>query len=298
MLEYIERPACVCGESLSESAAQIRKRAAWGEIRFLQCTRCGSWCQNPQVAPASLARWYDSDDYQGSASQRGATYAHYLDDEAERLVEAGSRYRRDLARYLANGPGHILEIGCATGSMLSVLSQAGHQVTGVDISQRFANDARRLNGLDIQVGDFADVDLPEAAFDLVLLLGTASNLWDLSGSLTRIRRLLKERGVLILNVPTADSMVARIYGGRSWMFAPSASVFMSQAGCRAALERAGFVIAEERTDWQQPSIRKVMKHAGAGWLIPPLERLGAGKMALPVAVPIPGVRLVCASRAV
>ncbi len=293
--EYVDRSACVCGEPLSSSSSTIRTASPWGTVSHARCSQCGSWCQNPQVSQASLAQWYDSDEYQGSAIRRGETYANYLADEDDRIAEGRARVRRDLAPFLTDRSASVLEIGCATGSMLSGLRDAGHRVIGVDISPRFAEAANRLHGLDVRVGNFRDIVLDEAPFDLILLLGTVSNLLDLPNSLARIRELLRSDGVLVLNLPFADSVVARSYGDRFWMFAPSASTFMSRAGLHAALKRAGFAITVERTDWQQPSMRKLLKHLGAGWLIPALERVGAGWLALPFSLPIPGVELVCAT---
>src|SRR5262245_4662382 len=94
--EYVERSACVCGAALMPAAPTVEKRSAGGMVRFRQCRECGSWCQSPQISAHSLAAWYDSDAYQGSAERRGSIYANYLGDEPERLVEARDRYRRDL----------------------------------------------------------------------------------------------------------------------------------------------------------------------------------------------------------
>ena len=63
----------------------------------------------------------------------------------------------------------MLEIGCATGSLLSVLRAAGHQVQGVDLSSRFVEFARGTHGLDVQLGDVLELDLPVGHFDLVVI---------------------------------------------------------------------------------------------------------------------------------
>ncbi len=42
-------------------------------------------------------------------------------------------------------PGRILDIGCGTGALAFVLSEQGHEVTGLDASQRMVAIARRLN---------------------------------------------------------------------------------------------------------------------------------------------------------
>src|SRR5262249_50932459 len=173
---YVERAACVCGEPLTDSARAIVLEAAWGHVRFVACPVCRSWCQSPRIAPQSLSAWYDSEHYQGSPGVAGSAYVDYVGDEAERVAEARRRYRRDLAPYLPPGRGRVLEVGCATGSLLSVLRDAGHDVTGIDLSPRFAAVARQRYGLDVIVADVMSADVPGDRFDIVVLLGTAANL--------------------------------------------------------------------------------------------------------------------------
>lgn len=294
--EYVDRPSCVCGATLVDGTRVVEKRSAWGAVRFRQCLSCASWCQSPQVSPRSLSAWYDSDEYQGSAERRGSIYANYLADEPERLVEARQRYRRDLSAHLPATGARVLEIGCATGSLLAVMREVGHVVTGFDLSHRFADAARDLHGIDVEVGDILDAALPHDSFDMVVMFGTISNLTRFGASLERIRGLLTPRGSLVFNFPAAGSLVARLYGERHWMFAPSASTFLSARGCRLALEAAGLTWRRGRTDRQMPSVRKVLTHAKLGGLLRAAARFGLDGAPLGP-LPIPGVRIVWATLA-
>ena len=291
---FAGRPHCICAIPLPEKPQSVRKTFAWGDIRFARCTSCGSWCQSPQITPASLAQWYDSDQYQGSATQRGTAYSNYLQDEDHRLGEARQRYRSDLAEYLPSSSAKVLEIGCATGSLLKVIRDAGHEVFGIDLSQRFADAAKQVHGLDVQVSDILSADAPDGYFDMVFLFGTISNLSDIPGAIARIRRLLKPDGVLVANFPAADSLVARLYGERFWMFAPSVNTFMTTKGCAAILKEGGFSVLESATDFQAPSLHKLFNHAKFGALLPVLDALGLGARSLPFRIPVPGVRIVWA----
>src|SRR5687767_1950644 len=158
--EYLPRTGCACGAPLDNGGGEVVRTTAWGDVRFVQCAACRSWCQSPQVSAASLAAWYDSDHYQGSATQRGSGYANYLQDEPERIAEARRRYERDLAPLLPPAPATVLEIGCATGSVIRAIREGGHNVLGVDMSARFAASARVAHGIDVSVGDFRDLRLP------------------------------------------------------------------------------------------------------------------------------------------
>ena len=246
------------------------------------------------VSMASLACWFDSEEYQGSHSSPGVAYTNYSKDEAHRVAEARIRYQRDLAPLLLRRS-RILEVGCATGSLLSVLRDEGHQVTGIDLSERFIRAARALYGLDVILGDFMTIPLPEASFDAIVLMGTVSNLRFLNDSLKRMRKLLRRGGVLIFNFSNADSVWVRVfYREGFWMFTPSAPTFMTVRGCTTVLANAGFNKVSIRNDLQRPSFRKLLHHGKADFLLPVINALSLADAALPLAIPMPTIKLVIA----
>lgn len=293
---YRPRTHCVCGDALAVTAATRTREYAWGPVTFRHCATCHSWCQSPEIEPASLAAWYDSDAYQGSAAHAGEFYANYLADEPARLREARTRARHDFAPLLPPRGGEVLEIGCATGSQLVALREAGHRVRGLDLSARFVAVARDQHGLDVAQRALEDTEFPAASFDLVLLLGTISNLSPLPQLLARIAAALKPGGHLVANFPAADSLTARLYGARYWMFAPTARTFLTTRGGTLALEQAGFSVRELRHDRQTPSWQKLVTHSrlpGAhGWI----SRVAARASWQPFSFPVPGIRLIVAQK--
>jgi SAM-dependent methyltransferase len=293
---YAVRGRCVCGGDLSGVADTEGRNFAWGRVEFRRCPACASWCQSPQITPGSIAAWYDSDLYQGSSRQAGAFYANYLADEPNRLRESRGRVRRDLQPLLPPQGGEIMEIGCASGSLLVALREAGHHVRGIDLSDRFVDAARSRHGLDVTKIDLASLTLPPTSLDLVLLLGTLSNLPEMPTHLSRILGWLRPGGHLVANFPAADSLTAKLYGRRYWMFAPTANTFYSTTGCRLALERAGFRVSYFQRDVQQPSWQKIGTHSRLPGALAALKALRLDEKIVPAAMPVPGVRLVVAQR--
>ena len=285
------RNICICGTPLIANAREVARPSAWGEVTFRRCTACGSFVQSPEIAPDSLAAWYDSDAYQGSSTGGGAGYHNYLADEGARLSEAEQRYEHDLRPYLPQ-QGRILEIGCATGSLLAVARRHGHEVTGIDLSLRFVEFGRATHGLDLICGDFLDVPPPEHAFDLILIMGTISNLTDAFVQLEHAVSMLKPGGCVLLNLPAADSWVARLYGQRFWMFTPSVNTFYARGGIVKLLERVGLRVVSMKNDVQRPSFGKLAHHlklAPLTWLV---RTLRLGETRLPFGLPLPGIVLV------
>ena len=293
---YVAKQECVCGAPLRDSPTQVLRQFAWGEVRFVRCGSCGSYVQSPGITADSLARWYSSTDYFGSSSRAGALYDDYLADEKARQLEAKSRFVRDLQPFLARGD-RLFEVGCATGSLLRSALDAGYEVDGIDLSETFVAMARDINRLPVRVGDFIHTDLPPDHFAMVVMLGTVSNLQDLPGSLRQARRILRPGGIVFANLPVADSLVARIYGSRYWMFSPSAANFMTMAGFGGVLRSSGFEVIRNTMDRQRPSLGKLLHHLKFTAASLLLKRRALSHLPLPFSIPLPGVRAVWARKA-
>jgi len=63
----------------------------------------------------------------------------------------------------------VLEIGCGTGRWSRLLRDLGAHVVAIDLSEEaIARNARTIAGIDFRAGDFLELELPEAAFDLAV----------------------------------------------------------------------------------------------------------------------------------
>jgi SAM-dependent methyltransferase len=293
--QFEPRNECACGHPLTAPCPRVDKAHPWGAITFLQCAHCGSWCQSPAIAEASLAEWFDSEDYRGSSNKPGAVYADYLADEPSRLVDARSRYERDIGPLLKPGA-RVLEIGCATGSLLSVIREQGHEVLGVDLSRTFVDFARTSHSLDVRLGDVRNLQLPPAHFDAVVAIGLVANLRSMSDHFARFRKLIRPGGLFVFTFADADSAWVRyLYRKRFWMFTPSGVTFLTTRGCLATLERSGFDTVYIRQDHQRPSFRKIARHSRMdAFALPLLTVLGLKDSSVPFPVPVPTVRLAVA----
>ena len=289
---FVEARSCVCGADVAQGGRVVQRRFHWGCIRFVQCSRCSSWVQSPRVSDESRRRWFDSDAYQQAARAGGdGPYLDYESDEPRRVAEARWRYRSDLAPALPPAA-RVLEVGCATGSVVSVLTEAGHDVTGVDLSDEFITHGRHLYPqCDLRACDVRNLELPKGSLDAVLTIGTAITLPDFRAFLFQARDLLRPGGLLYFNFPTSDSLLARICGASHQTVAPSVSVRMSRLGCRLALESTGFVVEHHRMDRQMPSLSKVLGYTRLGQLFPIAQRLGVADRGLPFPLPALGVHV-------
>ncbi|MFD0311293.1 class I SAM-dependent methyltransferase [Streptomyces sp. NPDC127119] len=130
--------------------------------------------------------------------------ADTFDDEPDhglRDPDVREAWAARLRGWLPRGPSDVLDLGCGTGSLSLLASEARHRVTGVDLSPRMVGLARaKLAGRDAAflVGDAAAPPVGEQRFDAVLVRHV---LWTLPepGRVLRLwRGLLRPGGRLVL----------------------------------------------------------------------------------------------------
>jgi len=104
----------------------------------------------------------------------------------------------EIYRFHVNPNQHILEVGCADGSLLAALKPA--RGVGVDFSPEMIRRARQLHPeLEfIQADAHNLLDLHET-FDVIILSDLVNDLWDVQRVFEQIRPLCTERTRLILN---------------------------------------------------------------------------------------------------
>lgn len=119
-----------------------------------------------------------------------------------------SQNRSALVDHLAGaGPFRILDFGCGPGRDLKAFKELGHQVIGLDGSERFVELARGYSGCPVWHQDFLELDLPRDFFDGVF--ANASLFHVPSQELPRVLRqllaTLKPAGVLFSSNPRGDN---------------------------------------------------------------------------------------------
>lgn len=111
-----------------------------------------------------------------------------------------------------NPPGKFLDIGCATGTFLSLAKKEGWECYGVEISDYAASIAREKVGVDIFNGHLRKASFPADFFDVVTMWDTIEHLSDPLEELLEVWRVLKPGGIILINTPNEGSfmrMVAR-----------------------------------------------------------------------------------------
>ncbi|WP_456843878.1 class I SAM-dependent methyltransferase [Cellulomonas sp. P5_C6] len=143
------------------------------------------------------------DDLEGIARFWDGAAAAFDDEPDHGLRDAGTRaaWAARLAGWLPAGPWDVLDLGCGTGSLTALLSQAGHRVTGVDVAPQMIERARaKLDAAGLPatfvVGDAARP--PGGEVDVVLARHVLWTLPDPPAALARWVSLVRPGGTLVL----------------------------------------------------------------------------------------------------
>lgn len=164
-------------------------------------------------------------------------------------------FRKRRAGYLAGlrqKPGRILDVGCGKGWTLLELKKAGWEVFGTELSVTSAWSARKM-GLDVHEGDITEAGLPEGSFDMITAWHVLEHLNDPAEMLSRMPRLLKDDGLLVVEVPDFGSWTAGRFGPDWFHLDPARHVsHFTRASLIPLLTLAGYeVVSLESRSFEQ-----------------------------------------------
>lgn len=126
--------------------------------------------------------------------------------------------------------GDVLEVGCATGLMLSLLKEKGFSVFGNEISKKTAHEAQK-RGIEVTTTPFEKIDPQKKQYDLIIFNHTLEHLEDPERVLKKVYKMLKKDGLVYIDLPNFDSFSAKtqkcnwpllLPDEHLWQFTPNA----------------------------------------------------------------------------
>ncbi|MBN1824449.1 MAG: class I SAM-dependent methyltransferase [Endomicrobiales bacterium] len=113
--------------------------------------------------------------------------------------------------FLKDKNANILDMGCSTGCLLSLFKKEGYgNLLGVDPSPSCAKTVKEVYGIEAVADNIANFDKGER-YDLIVLSAVLEHLVDFSEAMLKIKSLLKENGLLFIEVPDASRFNSYIY---------------------------------------------------------------------------------------
>jgi SAM-dependent methyltransferase len=163
----------------------------------------------------------------------------YLEEERGQRATAARALER-IERHVEVGS--ICDLGCWVGFLLSEAERHGWRAHGLEPSRFAARFARERLGLDVATGTLESAELPEGAFDAVVMGDVIEHLPEPGANLDKVARILRPRGILYLALPDAGSALARALGSRWWSVLPTHVQYFTRSSLSRLLSRHGYAV--------------------------------------------------------
>lgn len=99
----------------------------------------------------------------------------------------------------------ILDIGCSTGYLLSILKNEGYNnLLGIDPAPKCKNIAKEKYGLEVKTNDLGTFN-SSSRYDFIILSMVLEHLVDIKKNIQKIKEILKNNGYLYISVPNASN---------------------------------------------------------------------------------------------
>lgn len=204
-----ELVACACCGGLDYTIAMEGDLYNFG-LQTVVCTRCGLLFTNPRPTPLWFQEFYRHN-YRIFYKAVITPDENYLNQDWVK----GRHFRNlnFLVPYLQK-TGTIMDIGASEGVFLNQFRQRmpAWNIRGIEPSENFSKFARDYFGLDtIETGDISDLERTEAnQYDLVTANHVIEHLLDPNQFFMVARHLLRDDGLLFLDVPDAEARLRGI----------------------------------------------------------------------------------------
>jgi 2-polyprenyl-3-methyl-5-hydroxy-6-metoxy-1,4-benzoquinol methylase len=202
-------------------------------LDIYRCLRCGVVFEDMSLVREKIANFYQD------------LHDQAYEDERQNRTLAFKRIVSKIREFKPSGK--LLDVGCATGSLLVEARNSGYDVYGIEPSSWASEIARKKYNLNVVAGCIEEKDFPREYFDIVTLIDVIEHLYEPKLALQKISRLIKEKGLICVVTPNIESFTARIFGEKWWHIRPSHFCYFPPKTMNALLKATGFEIIFLRT---------------------------------------------------
>lgn len=218
--------------------------STWGRVNdyaIERCRGCGLGITAPFPEHGDLV----------AINQETYLLEHRIDTYLSRKNYFKKRYRRQLRDIHAfKSGGKLLDIGCSIGLFLNEARIAGFDTTGVELNSACAKYARSHFKLTVHSGHLKDIAFEAGSFDVVTLYDVLEHIPDLYGILADIRNILTPNGLLVVQSPNLDSLMAELTKSTwTWLSPPDHLYHFTPGSLCSLIERSGYSILRAKT-WE------------------------------------------------
>ena len=225
------------------------------DFKVVQCQNCGLIYVNPRPSEDEIGKFYPN-----TYSWKETLTAKSKITKLIRRLEKIYRYHllhyetSKVVKVAKRKTGKLLDVGCGAGDRLDIFRQLGFDTYGVEISSS-AEYARGHFGLNVKQGDLFEANYPNSFFDIITLHNVLEHTHNPQKVIRELRRILKEDGIVVIQVPNTDSIQSKLFKKR-WaaVDVPRDLYYFNSNIIPRLLEKQGLVIIkiDYFTNWWHP----------------------------------------------
>ncbi len=194
--------------------------------RVVRCKRCGLIYVSPRPKPQLIRDGYSL-----------AEDKQYISQERARFLTFKNSIKT-LKRLRDNG--RLLDIGAASGTFVKTAIEAGYDACGVEPSAWMCEIAKKYYGVTILPAAVEEMKFPDNSFDIITMWDVLEHVCDPMNTLKEAARILRPQGLLLINYPRIDDVLARIFGRKWWFLLSVHLYYFTPKTLSLYIERLGF----------------------------------------------------------
>ncbi len=229
------RPCPLCGTVEAEVELHPDKYNSAGEqYKVVRCLSCDLFYTRPLPTLEEMRVLYSAEFYGESKSPSRLSW------DSIRLLLHQSVLRHRRKALLNRPPGRVLDVGCGDGDFVAHLKPHGWEVHGIEFSDAGSKLAR-AKGVQVYQGELKAANFPDGYFDVVTFWHVVEHLNDPLTEMLEARRILRDDGLLVIEVPNIASPTFKLCRERWWpLDIPRHLQHYTPATLQKLLKRAGF----------------------------------------------------------
>lgn len=173
---------------------------------IMSCQKCGFKFTNPRPDEEEIGRYYESENYiSHSNTKKGLLNKTY---QLVRKYAIDGKVR--MLEKLKPEQKTILDIGSGTGEFLSALKKAGWKTYGLEPSEKAR--ALSIENYNLKIDPISLIsNTRDHSMDIITMWHVLEHVHKLEEMVNHLKRILKEKGTLVIAVPNVTSFDADLY---------------------------------------------------------------------------------------
>ena len=206
---------------------------------FDKCNDCSFVFVNPRPSEKDLMPFYNENFFKGKVKFPERWTKNYCEGITS-YIGRSKKTLKKIGHYKKSGK--LLDIGCGLGYLIEQAGKEGWEAMGLEISD-YAVKVCLDKKLEVLKGQVEKLGSFSSSFDVIVAQDVLEHVFSPENFLNRINKLLKNNGLLVLEVPNNSSLRANLLGKEWREYIPPVHLnFFDKNNLSQILENHGFEI--------------------------------------------------------